>query len=1187
MLIPRILRVCLLALALEAVGPAQVLINEVLYRLDPSNSDPLKTQQWVELFNTSGNPVDLTGWIVSGRDGSAGASARTLPSVSIPGGGYVVVHLASGTDRLDFSDGTGDTYTQDAGPVWSTDMDEVALYSPNGIVDFIAWGDNAIPYSPGSAHGDAVAAGIWTPNAALASDGITVLEYERPRPVAPGMSVGRDPDSTDTDTPADFEPHGGVGALDNSPNRQNLDQINIVEVDPPAAAGGNSRKEPRASAPHKKWTVMLYFNADNSLEKYIYGNVQEIEAAGGSDDNVNFVVMYDGKRFSRGTQRGLIRAGDPLTMTLEHALGESAQIGERDMGDPNELAGFIAWAKASYPADHYALILSAHGDSWKSYGPDETSVGTYGSDYLFMGELSSALTGQHFDLIGFDACLMAGIEVADQIRDFTDYYVASEQTIPGYGFPYDTFVAGLKQNPNWTGLNLGSQIVQLYAARYNNLTDWTISLIDERRVIELVQQVDAWSALLKIGAGLFQTRDNPADNVQVAIKFDRAATQTFGSLKNYADLYDLAQRIKNDPVIPNCVKGPIQNILTLIAGQVVVAEMHGSGIAFAKGLHIYFPTNRKSGDTYKDYDYPRSRQTDGNSHLATYAQSHDQLPLMALDRNDGTALNPRTEWPEPPSPNLSFIQHARWSLFLERYYHPVADNHILDVTLGDATFSPTQTGGGECQNPMDTITVPVGTTVFFSGAGSSDADQMDLQPVPQVPAMPFFLPTYYFWDKDAAVEDCPGDCLMPFTVPVGSDAGAVATNNMDADRDIVDTTWDEKNGEGPKFSRSCDVPGTYVVTLITWDDNHTMRYHDTKPDAPYVHPQTDSQGAVINCTVVPTTFLIDQPPTDILVNETIFLIGLLKAGEALGGFPGNSPRAKVAAASGLPASVPNYPIVISTTTGTPPVIASGTTIPSGGSATIHTDLSGVFSLQFKPTAQGSGQITVKAPGGPSQTIGFSVMPAPAVTGVKVVTTPPGGQVSVGQMATVGVQLSGASVAGVPVNFQLTYGNLSFVNNARPFAQGLGTTVLTDNSGIAQVTIQGATPGPEQIIVAVGAIAGPVNVQVTGTPPSSPTGVGVLTAPNLVDVGKPATVTAIAVAGPNPFPGVPVTFQAVQGKVTFTGSTAGNRITVTTNASGQATATFVANDATPIQLSVSINGTQLSTTIAIPVRLPPQ
>src|ERR1700692_4360630 len=102
MRVPFLIRVCLLLLTLEAIGSAQVLINEVLYRLDPSNSDPLKAQQWVELFNPGAAPVDLTGWIVSGRDGSAGASARTLPSASIPGGGYLAVHIASGTDRLDF-----------------------------------------------------------------------------------------------------------------------------------------------------------------------------------------------------------------------------------------------------------------------------------------------------------------------------------------------------------------------------------------------------------------------------------------------------------------------------------------------------------------------------------------------------------------------------------------------------------------------------------------------------------------------------------------------------------------------------------------------------------------------------------------------------------------------------------------------------------------------------------------------------------------------------------------------------------------------------------------------------------------------------------------------------------------------------------------------------------------------------
>ena len=48
----------------------------------------------------------------------------------------------------------------------------------------------------------------------------------------------------------------------------------------------------------------------------------------------------------------------------------------------------------------------------------------------------------------------------------------------------------------------------------------------------------------------------------------------------------------------------------------------------------------------------------------------------------------------------------------------------------------TESGGGACANPSDSIIVPVGTTVAFSGAGSSDADQKT-----------GINPTYYFWDK--------------------------------------------------------------------------------------------------------------------------------------------------------------------------------------------------------------------------------------------------------------------------------------------------------------------------------------------------------------------------------------------------------------------------------------------------------
>jgi len=317
-----------LALLCAPSAFAQVVINEALYRTSSTDSDPLKSKQWVELYNKGDAAVDLSGWTITGRGGLDNASARALPTVSLPSHAYLVIHFTTGNTTAT------DYYTQDAAGIWNTDSDEAALYSKTGIVDFIAWYDRDQPYQPGAAHDAAVAAKIWTAGAALNSDGVAAAVWERPRTLDAGMSIGRDPDSTDTNKTADFEPHGGVGALKNSPGRRNLDAIQIEEVSPPAAPAITGGLNPRATA-KKKWTVLLYFDADNSLERYIYGNLQELAfggsaltntekpgSTGGSDANVNFVLMYDGKHYSTGTQRGLIRGdGDPTKLTLERALG--------------------------------------------------------------------------------------------------------------------------------------------------------------------------------------------------------------------------------------------------------------------------------------------------------------------------------------------------------------------------------------------------------------------------------------------------------------------------------------------------------------------------------------------------------------------------------------------------------------------------------------------------------------------------------------------------------------------------------------------------------------------------------------------------------------------------------------------------------------------------------------------------
>jgi hypothetical protein len=279
---------------------------------------------------------------------------------------------------------------------------------------------------------------------------------------------------------------------------------------------------------------------------------------------------------------------------------------------------------------------------------------------------------------------------------------------------------------------------------------------------------------------------------------------------------------------------------------VVVRESHGANHPNAHGVHIYFPRLRMIDDLAafdghdEPYDLPSSRTFDGSTPRAHYGVLADQLPLKSRDPETGNDFDAFTAWPLPQSPGFTFPNDTGWRKVLDRYYHPTADNHILPLLINGVLTQATESGGGACANPSDSISVPVGTTVVFSGNGSADADQKA-----------GVNPTYYFWDKDDKV-GCLGGCIAPFTVPPGADAGAAANNNMDADQDIINTWFDQKDGAGPRFSRTCEAPGTFAVTLMTWDDDHLLPFHNTLPNADYVHPQTARHQATVNCTA-PTT----------------------------------------------------------------------------------------------------------------------------------------------------------------------------------------------------------------------------------------------------------------------------------------------------------------------------------------------
>ena len=124
------------------------------------------------------------------------------------------------------------------------------------------------------------------------------------------------------------------------------------------------------------------------------------------------------------------------------------------MSDPATLKAFINYAVTNYPAEKYDLILWDHGGGPKGgFGVDEhhdDSDDWLAPSIMSFSGIVDALSDNDvtnndvdgdgekdkFDFVNFDACLMNSVELALAMADYTDYYIASAETEPGYGQYY-------------------------------------------------------------------------------------------------------------------------------------------------------------------------------------------------------------------------------------------------------------------------------------------------------------------------------------------------------------------------------------------------------------------------------------------------------------------------------------------------------------------------------------------------------------------------------------------------------------------------------------------------------------------------------------------------------------------------------------------------------------------------------
>lgn len=347
-----------------------------------------------------------------------------------------------------------------------------------------------------------------------------------------------------------------------------------VATDPLAAAGGT-------------WTVLLYSIADTDLEPFMMADVNEMGEVG-SGNGLELVALVD-----RSTDHGddpVLDVGAWQGAKVLHVGQGTAEVlqdvGDLNTGDPQVLADFIAQGITSYPAEHYAVILSDHGASWPGVGGDESSD----HDSLSLEEIRAGIAGgletagvAQLDLLGFDACLMATYEVASALAPLTQRMIASEELEPGHGWDYRSLGVLVTGEPVDVD-TLGNAILDGYAAQAkaeDTASNITLSLLDMTKMPAMEEAVAGFAAAIS----------ERADTIGSVLGGTRATTIGFGSSPDPTEdtqMTDIGQLVSKIGVESLDLSDPADAVLRAL-GDVVLRTVEGPAMLDSTGLSVYFP----------------------------------------------------------------------------------------------------------------------------------------------------------------------------------------------------------------------------------------------------------------------------------------------------------------------------------------------------------------------------------------------------------------------------------------------------------------------------------------------------------------------------------------------------------------------------------------------------------------------
>jgi hypothetical protein len=339
----------------------------------------------------------------------------------------------------------------------------------------------------------------------------------------------------------------------------------------------------------RPWTFFVYMAADNNLNPEADLNISQMVKAS-STINAYIVVYLTIKRNgeNKKTQKLIIQNG---------IISQQGATTVEDSGSVQTFLNALIWAITEFPSDHLLVDLWDHGSGplnrfirgHKGVCYDDTT-GNYLTDldykHAFDVAVNQYRNGQKIDIITFDACLMADLEVAFTLKQYTNYLVASQETVPGPGFNYST-VLSIFGSKTPDPLTFAKWLVTCYDKNYKFSSEsYTLAAIDLSKLDLLVNATNSIAQLLtrymnvSVSKAITQSTQS-----LVCQHFDEP---TYIDVSNfYTNIINKANKMGLNSSQQTALKNACNTALKSYP-QLVISNVTSTGLKKAKGLSIYF-----------------------------------------------------------------------------------------------------------------------------------------------------------------------------------------------------------------------------------------------------------------------------------------------------------------------------------------------------------------------------------------------------------------------------------------------------------------------------------------------------------------------------------------------------------------------------------------------------------------------